>query len=504
MRRFEVVFLAAVLGIPAQGVQEGGTPQAWARPVELERGIGYFGIPHAIPLGIASLETPDGEAVAVLYGVRTENSDRYAVYIQWSLDGGGSWQGRRLLGQATWVATGEIQTLSVRLARFAGKLCVVGAWENPNTPEDPNAPQTVRLHGVSPGEERLLVEFALPSEGPQEARWIHRLEISAVGGRDVIWGVRGRGTAEGAAPRTIEIQPFHVVWEGPGREAPAIVPLGPWRPSSRGWVTDTLALSAGADGQLGLEGFDLAEGGWVAQIQHEGAPVRMVDDLLNPYMATEALVVRCCAWPAQPDWRLVSYLEGSRARTVIVRRCGARWIVDPLRWEQPCYVWDFDARAERCAFSCVLGTGLDQTQGVFAIDREGKLAREPAFAGLSLGTGPAYVALGPRGRIHVLFRHESLDGGEGEEYLLARTKGILAAGLSAESRVKAMQVVRDLVGEDEARAAAARVFFVGLGLEALPLLRAARRDAAAPLAEEIDRLIARLAPSWVDRETYGE
>lgn len=479
-----LVLWTAVLPCPAADAP----PLSWRRPAEIERGTGFADAPHAIPLGIAA----EGNRLAILYGVRTPDFNRYAVYVRWSRDEGRTWEERRLLGQATWVATGAAQTLSPRLVRYGGDIAAVGAWEGDTVQDDPRAPQILRVHRLAPEGERLLLEEATSPEKQDQASWIHRIDVASVAGEDVVWGVRAR-----QADERIELQPFRLSKEE-GKDR--FVPLGAWRPAGQGWVTETLSLSGGADGAAALEGYDLTQGGWVIE-QADGR--RAVEDPLEAYRSTVAPVVGCRRWPARPERSLVTFLAGKSARSGLFERRSGRWTPVPARWEQPCYVWDAAFEKERCVFAASLGAGIDQEGALIAVDAQGQAAREAAFAGLAGGADEMRVALGPAGRIHLFCRAFPL-ADEREEYLLFRSKAPVEAPLSPKERQALEEAARSLASPDADVAAGARALLVGKGPAAVAVLRGARKDAAPALAEEIDRLLARIVPPWADGETYTE
>lgn len=461
---------------------------SWRRPAEIERGTGFADAPHAIPLGIAA----EGARLAILYGVRTPDFNRYAVYARWSPDGGTTWEDRRLLGQATWVATGAAQTLSPRLVRYGGELAVVGAWEGDTVQDDPRAPQILRVHRLAPEGERLVLEEATSSEREDQASWIHRIDVASLDGEDVVWGVRAR-----QADGKIELQPFRLSKEERGDR---FVPLGAWRSAGQGWVTETLSLAREADGSAVLEGYDLSQGGWVLE-RPNGK--RAVEDPLEAYRATVAPVVGCRRWPGLPGWNLVTFLAGKSARSGFFERRSGRWTPLPARWEQPCYVWDAAFEKERCVLAASVGAGIDQEGALMAVDARGQVAREAAFAGLAGGVDEMRVALGPAGRVHLFCRTFPL-ADEREEHLLVRSKAPAGAPLAPEDRRTLEEAARSLASPDADVAAGARALLVGKGPAAIGVLRRAREGAPAALAEEIERLLARIVPSWADGETYTE
>lgn len=522
------VFLAGLVGAGASA-RPADRPAApdeplpgalvWGRPVEIERGVGYFGNPWSIPLGVAEGEAEDG--LAILYGLRTEDPSRYAVYVRWSRDGGRTWEDRRPLGVAAWVTAGAVQTLAARFVRYGGRLCVWGAWDDAVAPEDPRAPQALRLHAVSPAEERVLADF--PCRATDDAteapfpQWVHRLGVTRLADRDVLWGVRGRDPAGEGNRAEVEVQPFVAIGEEADRPPSAVRTLGPWRGVSGGWMADTLEIVA-RGGELRVEGYDLSEGGWVSLAAggngKEGAALsppdaarpadgRRVEDLLPQYMAVEAPILRLWRWEGRPGWRLLSFLEGGRARSTVVTRDGPRgaWRSSPAAWEQPSFVWDFAADGARAVFSCVVGVDVDETCRVFAMDAAGRAAEEPAFAGVAAGLAAPAVALGRSGRMHVLFRVLP-EGGGREEYLLARSKRAPAPGdcLDEAQRARAASAIEALIDPDPERQAAARAALVTLGPAAVPFLSERFADASRALRAEIQRMIDRLAPPWMERK----
>lgn len=489
MKRPAAGILLLFLALAPSGAAEEagkGARVGWLRPVPLDQGTGFADAPYAMPLGIMAA---DGEDLAVLYGIRTDDFQHYAIYIRWSRDQGATWQDRRLMGQTTWVQTGVSMTLSPRLVRFKGGLAVVGAWEDVERPEDPRAPQTIRLHRVTPDGTEVLREVVCPSDESGEAAWIHRLDLAG----EAIWGVRGR-QVQG---KGIDLQPFLVA--SPAEGAPSLTPLSPWRPAARGWVTDTLSVSLAPGSAPAVEGYDLAEGGWVA----EAGVVRAVEDPLEAYRADVAPVVACHRWAADPAWRLVTFLDGKASRSAAFSRRQGRWIPLPLRWEQPCHVWDAASDADRFVFAASLDAGIDETPAFFSVDRAGGISNEPAFAGLSGSVDGTRVALSPGGRIHLLFRAFSLRN-EREEFLVVRSRGPLPSGLSPEGRAAVEQATRGIHSDDAIEAARARALLVEKGLAAVAILRGARGAAEGEWAKEIDRILARIVPPWADAGTYSE
>ncbi len=491
MRRAATLFpgpcACALAFLAAIGAAAGEASPAWRRPVQLEAGTGFTDAPYAMPLGIAVAE---GEDLAILYGIRTDDFQRYAVYVRWSRDGGATWQDRKLLGQTTWVSTGVSMTLSPRLVRSGGTLAVIGAWEDVERPEDPRAPQTIRLHRVSPDRVEVLREFPCPPEESGEAVWVHRLGLAG----EAVWGVRGRQVHG----KSIELQPFLMTPVADGA-TPAFAPLSPWQPSARGWVTDTLSVELPPGAAPVVEGYDLAEGGWV--VETKGS--RVVEDPLEAYRASVAPVVACHRWARDPAFRLAAFLDGKAPRAAAFARRQGRWVPLPARWEQPCHVWDAAGDADRFVFAASLDAGIDEIPALFALDPEGKVSRDPAFAGLAGTADGIRVALAPGGRVHLLFRAFSA-GDDREEFLLVRAKGPRGPGPDQALRAALERASREVGSGDADTAATARALLVEHGLAAVASLRRVRAAADNELAREIDRILARIVPTWADAGTYSE